>query len=64
MTRRTKGDGGFSAYDTKGGRRYAITYRVPDPTKGGTRPRREGGFTTKRRASARLCEALGEIRRA
>jgi len=63
VSRRGRGEGGLFQYETKQGIRWAVTYRVPDPERGGTKPKREGGLRTKRAATARLREVLGEVER-
>jgi len=63
VSRRTRGEGGVHAYATKQGTRYAITYRVADPERGGTKQKRLGGFTSKRAALARLREVVSQVER-
>lgn len=60
--RRGNGEGSISSYQTKGGVRFVVAWRVPDP-RGGTKQQKQGGFATKRAAQQRLREVLADMDR-
>ena len=59
--RRTAGEGGISAYQTKAGERYLIKYQAPAVDGLGTRQVLRRGFRTRREAAAALREALADL---
>ncbi len=59
--RRSAGEGGISAYDTKAGERFSIVYRAYDPKRGAVRQFRVRGFATRREANRVLRERLTEV---
>ncbi len=58
--RRSPGEGGISAYQTKAGERFSIVYRAYDPRRGEVRQFRVRGFTSRREANRALRERLAE----